>query len=107
MVVVPVDAEVHEAQDIGEEDRDLMPDRREVAPLRDVQLEDHDRDHDRDHAVAEGLEPVLFHAPRLERDQNPGMAKRVSNMTRLERIVARLPEATRVDIEAWGGEPTF
>ena len=29
------------------------------------------------------------------------------NMTRLEAIVARLPEATRVDIEAWGGEPTF
>jgi predicted DNA-binding protein (MmcQ/YjbR family) len=28
-------------------------------------------------------------------------------MTRLERIVDRLPEATRVDIEAWGGEPTF
>ena len=31
----------------------------------------------------------------------------VSNMERLEEIVARLPEATRVDIEAWGGEPTF
>ena len=30
-----------------------------------------------------------------------------SNMSRLEKIVARLPEATRVDIEAWGGEPTF
>jgi predicted DNA-binding protein (MmcQ/YjbR family) len=29
------------------------------------------------------------------------------NMERLERIVARLPEAVRVDIEAWGGEPTF
>ena len=28
-------------------------------------------------------------------------------MERLERIVARLPEAERVDIEAWGGEPTF
>lgn len=28
-------------------------------------------------------------------------------MPRLERIVARLPEAERVDIEAWGGEPTF
>ena len=28
-------------------------------------------------------------------------------MKRLERIVARLPEAERVDIEAWGGEPTF
>src|SRR5476651_2836104 len=35
------------------------------------------------------------------------MAKRISNMTRLEKIVARLPEAERVDIEAWGGEPTF
>jgi predicted DNA-binding protein (MmcQ/YjbR family) len=31
----------------------------------------------------------------------------VSNMDRLEQIVARLPEAERVDIEAWGGEPTF
>ncbi|OBI89289.1 MmcQ/YjbR family DNA-binding protein [Mycobacterium asiaticum] len=28
-------------------------------------------------------------------------------MPKLEDIVARLPEATRVDIEAWGGEPTF
>jgi hypothetical protein len=30
-----------------------------------------------------------------------------SNMERLEQIVGRLPETTRVDIEAWGGEPTF
>ncbi len=29
------------------------------------------------------------------------------NMPRLQRIVARLPEAERVDVEAWGGEPTF
>lgn len=28
-------------------------------------------------------------------------------MRRLEAIVARLPEAERVDIEAWDGEPTF
>src|ERR1700735_2635477 len=28
-------------------------------------------------------------------------------MERLESIVARLPEAVRVDVEAWGGEPTF
>jgi len=33
----------------------------------------------------------------------PGMA----NMERLERIVARLPEATRVDIAEWGDHPTF
>jgi predicted DNA-binding protein (MmcQ/YjbR family) len=30
-----------------------------------------------------------------------------ANMDRLEQIVSRLPEARRVDIEAWGGEPTF
>jgi predicted DNA-binding protein (MmcQ/YjbR family) len=28
-------------------------------------------------------------------------------MERLEAIAGRLPEAMRVDIEAWGGEPTF
>lgn len=31
----------------------------------------------------------------------------MGNMARLEAIVARLPEAVRVDIEAWDGEPTF
>jgi predicted DNA-binding protein (MmcQ/YjbR family) len=31
----------------------------------------------------------------------------MTKMQRLEAIVARLPEAERVDIEAWGGEPTF
>jgi predicted DNA-binding protein (MmcQ/YjbR family) len=35
------------------------------------------------------------------------VARVTDNMPRLERIVARLPEATRVDIEAWGDEPTF
>jgi predicted DNA-binding protein (MmcQ/YjbR family) len=31
----------------------------------------------------------------------------MDNMARLEAIVRDLPEAERVDIEAWGGEPTF
>jgi predicted DNA-binding protein (MmcQ/YjbR family) len=31
----------------------------------------------------------------------------MTNMARLEAMVARLPEAQRVDIEAWDGEPTF
>ena len=31
----------------------------------------------------------------------------VSNMERLEGIVARLPEAERVDVEEWGDHPTF
>lgn len=30
-----------------------------------------------------------------------------TNMQRLEAIALELPEATRVDIEAWEGEPTF
>lgn len=31
----------------------------------------------------------------------------MGNIDRLESIVARLPEVARVDIEAWGDEPTF
>ncbi len=31
----------------------------------------------------------------------------VNHLARLEEMVGRLPEAVRVDIEAWGGEPTF
>ena len=31
----------------------------------------------------------------------------MSHEQRIEAIVARLPEAARVDIEAWDGEPTF
>lgn len=31
----------------------------------------------------------------------------ITNMDRLEAIVAALPEAERVDVEAWDGHPTF
>jgi len=31
----------------------------------------------------------------------------MSNMERLEKVAAGLPEAVRVDIEAWDGQPTF
>jgi predicted DNA-binding protein (MmcQ/YjbR family) len=31
----------------------------------------------------------------------------MGNMERLEAIVGRLPEAERVDVEAWGDHPTF
>ena len=33
--------------------------------------------------------------------------KKLDKMKRLEKIVARLPEAVRVDIAEWGDEPTF
>lgn len=31
----------------------------------------------------------------------------MDSMSRLEQIVARLPEAARVDVQEWGGHPTF
>lgn len=31
----------------------------------------------------------------------------MTNMARLEQVIAPLPEATRVDVAQWGGEPTF
>jgi hypothetical protein len=31
----------------------------------------------------------------------------VKNMARIEKIVARLPEAERVDVAEWGDHPTF
>jgi YjbR len=31
----------------------------------------------------------------------------MTNMARLERIVAELPEAERVDVAEWGDHPTF
>ena len=34
-------------------------------------------------------------------------SKKSSNMQRVEAIALQLPEAIRVDIEAWEGEPTF
>ncbi len=35
------------------------------------------------------------------------MAKKLSNMARLEATALALPEAQRVNIEAWGDHPTF
>src|SRR3954467_14079285 len=61
MVVVPVDAEVDEAEHIGGERRRERPQRRPVRAGRQAQLEHHDRDQDGDDAVAEGFEPRLMH----------------------------------------------
>lgn len=38
---------------------------------------------------------------------DPMAADPMANMARLEAIVARLPEAERVDIAEWGDHPTF
>jgi hypothetical protein len=62
MVVVPVNAEVDEAQHIADENRRQRRERSEVVTRRNLQLQDQDRDQDRENAVAEGFEAVLADA---------------------------------------------
>src|SRR5689334_22790329 len=61
MVVVPVDGDMHEAQNVTPEDREQRYERLRIGPLRNPQFQHHDGDDDRDHAVAERLEPPLPH----------------------------------------------
>ena len=67
MMVVPVDAEVNETQHVGQKDRQQRFQRGDVerSALRHFQLQHHDGDDDGQHAVAEGFQPVLFHAAML------------------------------------------
>ena len=65
VMVVPVDADVDEAQHIAQEDRQQRPQVGEGGPVRDLQLEHHDGDDDGDDAVAEGFQPSLPHAEPL------------------------------------------
>src|SRR6266567_7220657 len=65
VVVVPVDADIHEAQDVGEQGRSNRRECGEVRAVRRLQLQDHDRDDDSDHAVAERFEPALPHDEKL------------------------------------------
>ena len=65
MVVVPVDAEIDEAQQITQELRHQRFQRGEFDTVRHFQFQHHDGDDDGEHAVAEGFEPVLLHKPRI------------------------------------------
>jgi hypothetical protein len=64
MVVVPVDAEIYEAEDVGQEDRDDSMERFELRLMGHPEFENQDGDHDGDHGVGERFEPPRGHGSR-------------------------------------------
>ena len=68
--IVPVDTQEHEAQDVGEEERQQRAQCVERRPARYSQLEDHDRDQDGHDAVAECFEARFLHAGNVPRFAN-------------------------------------
>ena len=56
VVVVPVDAQVDEAQHVAQEHRQQRAQVGEIVAVRHLQLQHHDGDDDGEHAVAERLE---------------------------------------------------
>src|SRR5439155_3855799 len=65
MVVVPVDADIYEAQDVAEEHRQQRQRLVHAVAVWYLDLQHHDRDDDRDHGVAECLQPSLAHLPSV------------------------------------------
>jgi len=61
MMIVPVDADVNEAQDVAQKDRNRGPKRFERRPGRHPEVKDHDGDDDREDAVTEGFETPFVH----------------------------------------------
>jgi hypothetical protein len=65
VVVVPIDAQVDEAQHIAEEHRHQWRQSVDVLAMRHLHLQHHDRDDDGDHTIAESLKPAFSHRSRL------------------------------------------
>lgn len=65
VVVVPVDADVHETEEIAEEYRQHRHKGGEFGAVGHLHLQNHDGDDDGDHAVAKGFQSVLFHRALL------------------------------------------
>jgi len=66
VMIVPVDADVDEAENVAHEYGKEGCQRSDAVTMRNLHLQNHDRNDDRDDTVAEGLESVLAHACVLE-----------------------------------------
>ncbi len=71
VVVVPVDRHVGEADDIGEESRPKLRQRRKILAMGRLQLQNHDGDDDGDHAIRKRLQPFARHAALLFKPPKP------------------------------------
>jgi hypothetical protein len=61
MVVVPVDAQIDEAEHIAQKHRRQGAEGGEGRAMGHFQFQHHDGDQDGDHPVAEGFQPALAH----------------------------------------------
>jgi hypothetical protein len=61
VVIVPIDADVDEAQDVTENDRPVAEQRVPARVVRRLEFQHHDRDDHGDHPVGESFESPLFH----------------------------------------------
>jgi hypothetical protein len=69
MVIVPIDAEVGEAQNITQKYRNQRRESVERLTTGHLQLEHHYCDDDGNDRIAEGFNPVFFHRPLDSRDE--------------------------------------
>ena len=61
VVIVPVDAQVDEAQNVAQEDGNQRRESLGTRAVRHFQLQHHDGDEDGDHAITERFESILSH----------------------------------------------
>src|SRR5262249_20001689 len=98
VVVVPIGPQVHEAEHVGQEHRQLVSQRMPISTSRDVQLEHHDRDQDGDHAIAKTLDASLGHGWSLDgekrREGRSDLAPAKSGVT--ARLTQRMRSRTSI-----------
>src|SRR5437762_14203334 len=61
MMVVPVDAQIDEAEHVTRDHGNEWPQRGEIVAVWHLQLQHRDRENDGEHAIAEGFQPAFAH----------------------------------------------